>query len=96
MLCILCFVSVIICYSLFVIYLFVLIVFVVVHLFCSLFDFPFPRFCLSYSSSILLFSSFFVHCSKEKSFNSILILDCVPGISIPLFLFKYTIIYASQ
>ncbi len=31
-------------------------------------------------SSILLFSSFILHCSKEKS--SILILDCVPGISI--------------
>ncbi len=30
--------------------------------------------------SILLFSSFFVHCSREKSL--ILILDCVPGISI--------------
>ncbi len=31
-------------------------------------------------SSILLFSSFILHCSKEKS--SILILDCVLGISI--------------
>jgi hypothetical protein len=54
---------------------------VVVHLFCSLFDLH-SFFC---STSILCFS-FVVHCSKEK--DSILILDCSPGISIPLYV-KY-------
>jgi hypothetical protein len=47
--------------------------------------------CACYSSLLFiyfvhcstLFFVFFVHCSKEKSFDSILILDCVPGILIP-------------
>jgi hypothetical protein len=53
---------------------------IVVRLLCLLFDFLFILsfdFC---SHLILCFSLF--HCSKEK--DSILILDCIPGISIPL------------
>ncbi len=74
---------------------------VVVRLFCSLFDFHLFFIQLLFSFDSLLF---IVHCSKEK--DSILILDHVPGISIPFnplyvkfnqLLYKNTLtIYASQ
>jgi hypothetical protein len=92
MLCILCFVPVIYSYLfiyLLFVYCYLLFIYwcslfiIVVHLFCSLFDFSFTLlfdFVRFRSSSIPLLSLFIVHCSKEK--NSILILDCIPGISI--------------
>ncbi len=56
---------------------------IVVHLFCSLFDFR-SLFCSTFVSfDSYAFHSFVVHCSKEK--DSILILDCIPGILIPLY-----------
>ncbi len=57
----------------FVIYYFCLLFIVIVHLFCSLF----------YSHRSLFEFCFIVRCSKEK--NSILILNCILGISIPLY-----------
>jgi hypothetical protein len=65
--------------SLFMIYLFVLSYsLLIVHLFCSLFDY---LFCFR--------SRQFFDCSLFKRKRTILILDCVPGISIPCYLFKY-------
>ncbi len=53
---------------------------VIIHLFCSLFNFSFAQLFYFCSTLILLLSFFIVHCSKKK--DSILTLDCVPGISI--------------
>jgi hypothetical protein len=53
---------------------------IVVRLFCSLFDFSVHLLFDFGSNSILCFSLFC--CLKEK--DSILILDCIPGILIPL------------
>jgi hypothetical protein len=81
MLCILWFVPVIYslfvhCYSLFV-YSYSLFIYS-----CSLFIIVVHLFCSCSISFICVRLLFFVHCSKEKRFNLILILDCIPGISI--------------
>jgi hypothetical protein len=66
----------------FIIYYCCLLFIVVVHLFCSLFDLHL-FFVRHLFFQFFAFHLFVVHCSKEK--DSILILDCIPGISIPLY-----------
>jgi hypothetical protein len=45
----------------------------------------------------LILLLFIVHCSLLKEKDSILILDCIPGILIPLYVkYLFIIIYASQ
>jgi hypothetical protein len=66
-----------------IILLLLLVTIIVVRLFvhCSTFIHSFVRLFVLFDS--FAFHSFVVHCSKEK--DSILILDCIPSLSIPLY-----------
>ncbi len=72
--------------------------------FCCLIYFIVVRLLFEFCSSLVRlffsFNSFVFHCSLfivQRKKNSILILDCIPSISIPLYVkYLFIIIYASQ